>query len=208
MKPHLRYLRYVLMHKFYVFFAGIAIGRISDYSRWWWVRHLWRLTIHDWSKFRPSEWHPYVAHFYGPQPPNVPGAPRPKAQGVQTANFNLAWLRHQQRNDHHWQNWVLKQDDGRVIVLLMPDWTADEMLADWMGAGSKIMRWPTMAECVAETVAWYAKNANVINIRQPVRVRVEETLLALSHQYGLTAMAFEVEQARAARASIVIPGRV
>lgn len=55
MKAHLLYLRYVLRHKWFVLVAGRRTGA-----------PLWRLLIHDWSKFLPSEWAPYVQMFYGP----------------------------------------------------------------------------------------------------------------------------------------------
>jgi hypothetical protein len=51
---HLRYLSYVLRHKWWVLVAGLKVGA-----------PLWRLLIHDWSKFTPAEWGPYVATFYG-----------------------------------------------------------------------------------------------------------------------------------------------
>jgi hypothetical protein len=62
---HLRYLSYVVCHKWFVFVAGLKTGA-----------PFWRLLIHDWSKFMPSEWRPYVLSFYGPggyanRPPEV-----------------------------------------------------------------------------------------------------------------------------------------
>jgi hypothetical protein len=52
---HFAYLRYVLRHKRYVYVACRLLG-VS----------FWRAVIHDWTKFRPSEWGPYASHFYGP----------------------------------------------------------------------------------------------------------------------------------------------
>lgn len=51
---HLWYLRYIILHKWYVLLAGIH-----------YKAPLWRLLIHDWSKFLPSEWLPYASYFYG-----------------------------------------------------------------------------------------------------------------------------------------------
>ena len=47
MKAHLRYLGYVLRHKWFVLVAGLKVGA-----------PLWRLLIHDWSKFTAAEWGP------------------------------------------------------------------------------------------------------------------------------------------------------
>lgn len=48
------YLRYVIRHKWFVLIAGLRVGA-----------PLWRLIIHDWSKFLPCEWRPYAKFFYG-----------------------------------------------------------------------------------------------------------------------------------------------
>lgn len=85
MKAHLQYLRYLLRHKWFVFQAGRMLG----------IPFL--AALHDNSKFRPSEWFPYVASFYGKagRTPEV------------RARFEHAWFLHQKRNKHHWQHWLL-----------------------------------------------------------------------------------------------------
>ena len=54
MRAHLKYLSYVLRHKWFVLLAGLRVGA-----------PLWRLLVHDWTKFLPCEWGPYVEKFYG-----------------------------------------------------------------------------------------------------------------------------------------------
>ena len=54
MKPHWQYLSYVIRHKWFVLLAGLSL-RVP----------LWQLIVHDWSKFLPCEWFPYVRFFYG-----------------------------------------------------------------------------------------------------------------------------------------------
>ena len=104
MRRHWSYLRYVLRHKWFVLVAGLKIGC-----------PLWRLLVHDISKFRPSEWFPYAVTFY---------AKDGSKQYVESVAFNLAWLLHQHRNPHHWQHWVLRQDnpDRRYLIQDMGDW--------------------------------------------------------------------------------------
>lgn len=135
MKMHWRYLMYVLRHKLYVFQAGRQLG-----VGWW------QLLTHDWSKFLPSEWLPYAHFFYGG--PHRPWAEvtvfqkyhfgdhawRTSKEGVKAA-FNYAWLLHIHRQPHHWQHWLLQQDDGDLKVLEMPERYVREMVADWRGAG-------------------------------------------------------------------------
>jgi hypothetical protein len=142
MKPHLQYASYVLRHKWFVFLAGTRTGA-----------PLWRLLIHDWSKLTPAEWGPYVRTFYAPQR-SRPG------------EFDKAWLHHQHRNPHHWQHWLLQEDDGDLKALPMPKGLAREMVADWMGAGRAITgRW--------DVASWYAGNADKIRLHPDTRVSVE-----------------------------------
>lgn len=129
MKPHLLYLGYVIRHKFFVLKAGWRTGA-----------PLWRLLIHDWSKFSRAEWGPYVHNFYGWSN----GGPHPDVKEA----FDRAWLHHQKRNPHHWQYWVLHEDGGTLKALPIPDPFLREMVADWMGAGRAITgRW--------EVEKWY-----------------------------------------------------
>ena len=116
--PHLRYLWYVIRHKWFVLLAGYKI-RVP----------LWQLIIHDWSKFSKAEWWPYVRKFY-------------TEQFDAYDEFDKAWLHHQHKNPHHWQHWVLRKDDGRTKIMTMPTRYVYEMVADWMGAGRAITgRW-------------------------------------------------------------------
>lgn len=218
MTAHLRYLRYVLLHKWYVFRAGVALNG-------WTPRWVWRLLIHDLSKFRPSEWQAYADSFYRDAPTDVMvefgltkisesdarwGAFQERLATIKAsrrAAFNYAWLLHQHRNDHHWQHWLLQEDNGPRLVLLMPAVCADEMLADWVGAGTKILTRPTLRHCIAETIAWYCKSRGLIQLRDATRARVERNLLALAEECGLGAMARYHLEAQATRASITIPGR-
>lgn len=185
MRKHFQYLKYVLRHKWFVFQAGCMI----DAS-------LWRLIIHDWSKFLPSEWFGYVDYFYGPkEPPHLEGQvgirPNRDANIVdyrekKKVKFDLAWRKHQVRNKHHWQYWVLLNDhpstsrllnshtnkwSGRAIgeedCLEMPEKYIKEMVADWCGAGKAITgKW--------RVYSWYLDNKDMILLHPITRVRVEE----------------------------------
>src|ERR1700738_4492504 len=106
---HWRYLRYVLRHKWYVFIYGRQLGIP------------WLALLHDNSKFRPSEFFPYAEFFYGPKRRPFAEAStygktyyweiewRLSKEGVKEA-FDFAWLLHQKRNKHHWQFWLLVND--------------------------------------------------------------------------------------------------
>ena len=77
---------------------------------------------HDASKSKPDEYEAYDAYFYGGN----------RSYAVVQA-FQRAWLLHIHRNPHHWQHWVLINDDpGEGEVLLeMPYNYIIEMICDW-----------------------------------------------------------------------------
>ncbi len=151
-RPHLRYLGYVVRHKWFVLLAGLKVRA-----------PLWRLLIHDWSKLSPAEWRPYVQKFYG--------------RGENQDEFDAAWLHHQHRNPHHWQHWLLREDDGPTKALRMPQGLVREMVADWMGAGRAITgEW--------DVAGWYAKNAEKMVLHPEVREQVESLIRRAPSAYG------------------------
>lgn len=160
MKAHWKYLKYVVRHKWFVYIAGRHLG-VS----------FWRLLKHDWHKFLPSEWFPYVAYFYGPTVAMKDTEPDDYrywcARGPVMADFDHAWNLHQKRADHHWQFWVLTEDSGKVKPLQMSEAAVLEMVADWYGAGRAITgKW--------EADVWYEKNKEKMNLWPKTRERVEQ----------------------------------
>ena len=55
MRGHISYLKYVLRHKWHVFVGCVKLGV-----------PIHQAVIHDWAKFLPVEWFPYVRQFYNP----------------------------------------------------------------------------------------------------------------------------------------------
>lgn len=192
MRAHLQYLRYVLRHKWFVFWECLKLGV-----------PIWIAIFHDWDKFLPDEWFPYVHCFY---------APDGSKQYVESVEFAHAWMLHQHRNKHHWQYWLWLQIDShnfakplresdylvwdrgtaqRVVHYIsvegdrleiqepypgdsvccpdpMPDVFRREMLADWRGAG-RALGYP-------DTKAWYVKNRDNIHLHPETRAWVEKQL--------------------------------
>lgn len=166
----LLYLRYILRHKWFVGVAGRNIG-----LSWW------RCITHDLSKLLPDEFFPYAEYFYGgPHKPWEQFTAIDKQylfwdwslEGVQFA-FDKAWLKHQHRNRHHWQYWLLKEDSGKLDPLPMPKKYILEMVADWMGAGRAITgQW--------EVCEWYEKNVGKMQLHLDTRELVELLLTPYS----------------------------
>lgn len=166
MKAHLKYASYVARHKWFVLRAGLKTKA-----------PLWRLLIHDWSKLTPAEWFAYVQTFYGRDDEFYRRAWRigvslrpPRGHRLRDLDaFDKAWLHHQLRNPHHWQHWLLREDDGPTKVLPMPEKFVREMVADWMGAGRAITgKW--------EVNDWYLRNFDKIVLAVETRARVHELL--------------------------------
>jgi hypothetical protein len=163
MREHWQYLKYMTRHKWYVFQECRKL-------------HItWRGICHDLSKFRPDEWFPYLRYFYGKWPKQVELSVyektyfRPRTQEDVDDEFDLAWLKHQKRNEHHWQFWLLWEDDGIHKVLPMTYEARCEMLADWRGAGKAITGQDN-------TAAWYTSHKDMMQLHSLTRVWIERKL--------------------------------
>lgn len=122
MIKHFKYLAYVLRHKWFVFVECVKTS--------FWLNEpsiIWLGLIHDWSKFRWSEWAPYVNHFYSKDAAK-------RHAGEPDPVFDQAWLYHQNRNRHHWQYWLSVDRKKEITAAEMPIKYVEEMLADWNGA--------------------------------------------------------------------------
>jgi hypothetical protein len=168
MNKHLKYLSYVIRHKWFVFVACNKLG-VST----------WRAIIHDWTKFLPCEWFAYVNSFYGDHPKwedissgqKLAGYPFELTKDYWKPRFASAWNHHQKSNKHHWQYWLLTNDsdDPKHSAIEMPDKYVREMVADWWGAGRAITgKW--------EANIWYEKQRNKILLHEKTRAQVEQLL--------------------------------
>ena len=84
---------------------------------------------HDASKYSAEEYDAYDGYFYGPNGINNRDGAR---EDIERA-FQYAWLHHIHNNPHHWQHWILHNDDmdEGIVVLDMPDRYILEMICDW-----------------------------------------------------------------------------
>lgn len=160
MKNILKYLKYLLIHKYHV---GKYCFKYGLY---------WQGIKHDWSKFLPDEFIAYKRYFYEQYPVRIPKIPIGNVLTQETVNqnFNKAWLKHIHRNKHHWQYWVLRNDDGTTQCLDMPLKYKKEMLADWRGAGIAITG-------KDNTAIWYESNKNKMQLHDETRMWIENNLI-------------------------------
>ena len=76
------------------------------------------MSKHDASKYDAEEFDAYAEYFNSEQTAEVIDA------------FDAAWLHHQHNNPHHWQHWILREDDGGARAIPMPYEYILEMLCD------------------------------------------------------------------------------
>lgn len=82
--------------------------------------------------------------------------------------FELAWLRHQHRHDHHWQWWILREDNGGSHCLPMLPAARTEMLCDWIGAGR--------AQGAGLVGDWWAENKHKMQLHQDTKRWIENEI--------------------------------
>jgi hypothetical protein len=97
------------------------------------------LKDHDSSKYTKEEYSAYDNYFYGEKDQNA---------------FDKAWLHHIHNNKHHWQHWILYEDDGEVKCIDMPDVYIVEMICDWWSFSWKQNK-------LYEIFDWYEKQIHM-----------------------------------------------
>lgn len=148
------YLKKLLLHKWFVFLECAKIGMpIAG-------------IVHDWSKFLPDEFIPYARYFNTDRRDKYGDYDVGKADNDA---FLVAWLKHQHRNPHHWQYWILLPDEYPTHIIAMPERYWREMIADWRGAG----RAYTGKD---NTTEWYQRNKDKMRLHPETRIQVEVSL--------------------------------
>lgn len=121
----------------------------------------WQIEYaHDQSKFDPEEYAAYDAYFYGGN------------RSFSVVNeFRKAWLTHIHRNPHHWQHWILINDDPEegVIIMEMPYNHLLEMICDWWA-----FSW--VASDLKLIFSWYNEHKNHIKLHSKTRLELESIL--------------------------------
>lgn len=115
---------------------------------------------HDLSKNDPEEYDAYDEYFYGGN----------RSYKV-VSNFRNAWLHHIHNNPHHWQHWVLINDEPNegTIALEMPYEYVVEMICDWWAFSHK-------SGNLHEIFDWYEKHKSNMILHEHTRTNVEDIL--------------------------------
>ena len=121
---------------------------------------------HDKSKYLPEEYDAYDEYFYPSDGSKVGEDPKRKEA------FQYAWLHHQNSNPHHWQFWVLINDEDGTEALKMPLDYIYEMVSDW-GAFAYLQK---NGHHLKE---WYEKNKDKMILHDETRSIVEALVTVL-----------------------------
>lgn len=131
----------------------------------------WQICFyHDRSKTNLDEYCAYDKYFYGNNR---------SYQVVQ--DFNYAWLTHLHRNPHHWQYWILTNDDPDLgeIILDMPANYIIEMICDWWAFG-----WSRGD--LTEIFKWYDEHKDYMKLSEKTRKEVESVLRMIKEKLSET----------------------
>ena len=121
----------------------------------------WQIEFaHDKSKDEPDEYEAYDAYFYGGN----------RSYAVMQ-NYQKAWLLHLHRNPHHWQYWILINDDPKEgeIILEMPYNYIIEMICDWWA-----FSWQKGK--LDEIFGWYDEHCKYMKLHPKTRKTIEDIL--------------------------------
>lgn len=120
----------------------------------------YQIYCHDDSKSESDEYQAYDAYFYD----NT-------MTPVIIKDFKKAWLTHIHRNPHHWQYWILINDnpDEGEIILDMPYGYIIEMICDWWA-----FSWAKGN--LYEIFGWYEERKDYIKLSKNTRQTVEKIL--------------------------------
>jgi len=113
------YVDYISKHLYYVRKIGLVLYREFSLA----PSFVKQLHEHDADKFERNKWIAYYKRFY--------------AKKQSDENMDKYWLDHVHKNKHHWNYWVILDDDGETLVE-MPRLYVFEMLADWMSVGKSL----------------------------------------------------------------------
>lgn len=116
-----------------------------------------QLNLHDSSKYSDEEFQAYDDYFYGKQTEEI------------KEKFNYAWLHHIHNNSHHWQHWVLINDDDGTVGLEMPKVDVYEMICDWWAFSHK-------SGNLYEIFDWYKNHKKNMILHSNTKKLVEQIL--------------------------------
>ena len=134
------------------------------------------LVAHDSSKLMFDEYPAYDRHFYSDLP-----------MDETLEEFNLAWLKHVHRNPHHWQYWILVNDDlgdEFLNALEMPQNYVLEMLCDWWSFSWR--GWPLYEP--DRIFEWWDRHKGIMILHPKTRELIHDTIWTMKEKLKVSGM--------------------
>ena len=121
---------------------------------------------HDSSKSEEDEYKAYDDYFNGPD-----------QSYLIKQKYNAAWLNHIHKNNHHWQHWILHNDDEEegTVCLEMSKEALFEMIADWLSFG-------IISGNPGTILDFYEKKKNYMLLHDATRKQLEKVLELISEK--------------------------
>lgn len=157
MKQYISYIKYLLRHKYQVIKVGLTIGGIPFFQ----------LLMHDMSRFFPREFSAYANTYYDKDGKSKPYESNDK--------MDAAWSIHQKRNKHHYQYWVIIDEQHGHYCLEIPTRYIKEMAADMIAMGQ-------IVDGSLSAWEYYMKNRDRFYINNASRLLFEELLMKYSKE--------------------------
>lgn len=128
------------------------------------------ISRHDNTKYSIEEYNAYDRYFY-----EDPDDPDKRDHSIR--QLNKAWLHHIHNNKHHWQHWVLINDDPGLGLEALPmdRKYVVEMICDWWS-----FSWADGN--LHEIFDWYDVNRDYIFLHDDTRELVENILDAMKRK--------------------------
>ena len=121
-----------------------------------------QIKAHDASKYSSEEYRAYDRHWYG--------------DGKGEEEYKRAWLHHIHANPHHWQHWVIiDEDPPKLVAVDMPVAYVIEMICDWWSFSFK-------SGNLYEIFNWLDLNARYILLSENTQNFVEDLLNRLEFE--------------------------
>jgi len=162
MSIYLEQLKSLMFHKWHVLKVGLIVGNIP----------LWRLVIHDWSKFAPVEFINYSRYKYGVK---------------NKAEWAKAWFHHLHHNPHHPEHWLLSWRgnpnfyDGLgesrgpfITTLAMPEIYVREMIVDFMATSKELTG-------SYDISLWLNQNGPAMLLHNDTEIRLDRIMTELGY---------------------------
>lgn len=162
---YLKYLKYLLKHKYFVMVECFKEGLY------------WRGLAHDAGKFFPSEFFPFADNLRIDDLGKIEYESRyRKPVGIDAEKFDFARLSHQRKNKHHWQWWVLLEENRESRAIEMPELYVREMICDWVGAGKAEGKVSPKEDKYFMARKWYSDHRDKMSLNENTRLKIDKII--------------------------------